>query len=113
MILSVFFGVWMALLNLNYYLSSGWFQFKLFFILLLLVYHFICQKIMYNLKMGIFKWKSNTLRIWNEVATLILVAVVFLVEMQDSLSWIKATLGFFGVAFGLMIGIKVYKKFRA
>jgi putative membrane protein len=80
--------------------------------MLLLVYHFVCQQIMGKLKQGVFKLKSNQLRMWNEVATLALVAIVFLVEMQNSISWIKGTLGFFGVAIGLMIGIKIYKRSR-
>lgn len=65
------------------------------------------------MRKGIFKWKSNGLRIWNEVATLALVAIVFLVEFQNNLDWLKATIGFFGVAIGLMIGIKIYKKLRS
>ena len=68
---------------------------------------------MNDLKKGVFKWKSNGLRMWNEVATLTLVAIVFLVELQNNLDWIKGTLGFFGVAIGLMIGIKIYKKSRS
>lgn len=112
MILTVFFGTWMILLNSEYYLHSSWFQIKLVFIALLLTYHFVCQKIMNDLKKGIFKWKSNGLRMWNEVATLALVSIIFIVEMQDSINWIKATLGFFGVAIGLMMGIKIYKKTR-
>ena len=67
---------------------------------------------MNDLKKGVFKWKSNGLRMWNEVATLALVAIVFLVELQNNLDWIKGTLGFFAVAIGLMIGIKIYKKSR-
>jgi len=82
------------------------------FVVLLLVYHFVCQKILFDVKKGIFNWKSNGLRIWNEVATLALVAIVFLVEMQGSLNWIKGTVGFFAVAIGLMIGIKIYKTLR-
>jgi len=112
MVLTIVFGTWMVLINPDYYLQAGWFQIKLAFIVLLLVYHFTCQKIMNDLKKGVFKWKSNGLRIWNEVATLALVAIVFLVELQDNLNWIKGTLGFFGVAIGLMIGIKIYKKSR-
>ena len=112
MVLTIVFGTWMVLINPDYYLQAGWFQIKLAFIVLLLVYHFMCQKIMNDLKKGVFKWKSNKLRIWNEVATLALVAIVFLVELQDNLNWIKGTLGFFGVAIGLMIGIKIYKKAR-
>ncbi len=112
MILSVLFGVWMILLNSEYYLSAGWFHIKLAFVIILLFYHFKCQLIIKQLKNGIFKWNSNQLRLWNELATLVLVAVVFLVELQNNLDWIKATLGFFGVALGLMIGIKIYKRFR-
>ena len=112
MVLTVVFGTWMILLNPNYYLSQGWMHLKLGFVVVLLVYHFLCQKIMNDLRNGQFNWKSNGLRIWNEVATLILVAVVFLVVMKDSLNWIKGTLGFFAVAIGLMMGIKLYKWLR-
>ena len=112
MVLTIVFGTWMVLINPDYYLQASWFHIKLTFIVLLLFYHFVCQKIMNDLKKGIFNWKSNGLRIWNEVATLALVAIVFLVELQDNLNWIKGTLGFFGVAIGLMIGIKIYKRLR-
>jgi len=111
MILTIIFGIWMLILN-PYLLKEPWMHIKLSFVGLLLVYHFVCQTKMKELKNNIFKWKSNKLRIWNEVATLVLVAIVFLVEMRNSLDWIKGTLGFFGVAIGLMIGIKVYKKIR-
>ena len=109
MILTVLFGTWMLIANPGL-LKMPWMHIKLAFVVLLLVYHFVCQKILFDLKKGIFKWKSNGLRIWNEVATLALVAIVFLVEMQGSLNWIKGTVGFFAVAIGLMIGIKIYKK---
>ncbi len=112
MVLTVVFGTWMILLNPNYYLSQGWMHLKLGFVVVLLVYHFLCQKVMNDLREGQFNWRSNGLRVWNEVATLILVAVVFLVVMKDSLNWIKGTVGFFAVAIGLMIGIKIYKRLR-
>lgn len=109
MILTVIFGTWLLIANPGL-LKMPWMHIKLAFVVLLLVYHFVCQKILFDVKKGIFKWKSNGLRIWNEVATLALVAIVFLVEMQGSLNWIKGTVGFFAVAIGLMIGIKIYKK---
>jgi len=112
MVLTLVFGTWMILLNAEYYLSQGWMHLKLAFVVVLLVYHFLCQKIMNDLLKGRFNWTSNGLRIWNEVATLILVAVVFLVVMKDSLNWIKGTVGFFAVAIGLMLGIKLYKRLR-
>jgi putative membrane protein len=111
MILTVVFGIWMLISN-PAYLQMPWMQIKLGFVLLLLFYHFVCQKIMKDLKNGSFNWKSNSLRIWNEVATLALVAIVFLVEMQGSMNWIKGTVGFFAVAISLMIAIKIYKRSR-
>ena len=111
MILTVLFGTWMLIVN-PALLKMPWMHIKLGFVVLLLVYHFVCQKIMNDLKIGIYNWKSNGLRMWNEVATLGLVAIVFLVEMQGGMNWIKGTVGFFAVAIGLMIGIKIYKLSR-
>ena len=90
-----------------------WMHLKLAFVGLLLIYHFVCQKIMFDIGKGKFKWKSNGLRLWNELATLCLVSIVFLVVMKDELNWIKGTIGFFAVAVALMIGIKIYKRIRS
>lgn len=111
MILTLVFGIWLIIGN-PAFLKMPWMHLKLGFVVLLLVYHFVCQTILFELKKGIFKWKSNGLRIWNEVATLALVAIIFLVEMQGTMNWIKGTIGFFIVAIALMIGIKTYKKIR-
>ena len=111
MVLTLVFGFWMLFAN-SALLKLPWMHLKLSFVALLLVYHFVCQKILFDMKKGIFNWKSNGLRIWNEVATLALVAIVFLVEMQGSFNWIKGTIGFFAVAVALMVAIKIYKRIR-
>ena len=113
MILTFIFGTWMVVLNHEYYISAPWMQLKFAFIGVLLIYHFICQKILFDLRKGVYKWKSNGLRLWNELATLCLVAIVFLVVLKDGLNWIKGTVGFFAVAIGLMVLIKLYKRFRS
>lgn len=112
MILTFIFGTWMIVLNWEYYLYVPWMQLKLGFVGVLLIYHFTCQKILFDLKKGLYKWKSGSLRLLNELATLCLVAIVFLVELQNGLDWIKGTVGFFAVAIGLMILIKIYKRVR-
>lgn len=115
MILTIVFGTSMLFYSsaqADYYLHSRWMQLKLLFVLLLLIYHFICHRIMNDLKNDRFKWRSSQLRLWNELATLFLVAIVFLVELQNSIHWIWGTLGFFGVGIALMIAVQVYKKFR-
>jgi putative membrane protein len=85
---------------------------KLGFVALLIVYHFISQKIYFDLKANTFFWSSGMLRIWNEVATLMLVIIVFIVVLKETMNWIYATIGFFSVALLLMFAIKMYKSFR-
>ncbi len=116
MILTFVFGIWMLYERWDYFFETPagrWMHIKLAFVALLLVYHFACQNIMFRLKKGKFRWKSNMLRLWNEVATLALVAIVFIVMLKDSMNWIKGTIVFFAVAIGLMILIKMYKRLRA
>jgi putative membrane protein len=102
----------MLALNPAYLLKAPWMHLKLGFVLLLLIYHFYSQKLLRNAEAGQLKWSSNQLRIWNEVATLLLVIIVFLVVLKNHLNWISGTLGFFGVGVALMLGIKLYKKLR-
>lgn len=48
----------------------------------------------------------------DEGATLLLFAIVFIVILKSTLSWIFGVLGLFGLAILLMIGIKAYKRYR-
>jgi putative membrane protein len=111
MILAVVFGTIMLIGNPDL-VKEPWMHIKLAFVALLLVYHFGSQSMMFKMKDGIFKHKSGKLRLWNELATLCLVAIAFLVTMRDSMNWLKGTIGFFGVAVALMIAIKIYKRTR-
>jgi len=111
MILTLVFGIWMLVLNPSL-LKLGWMHLKLGFIVLLLIYHASCQVIMFRLANGKHTLTSTKLRGWNEVATLFLVAIVFIVVLKSSLNWVYGTLGFFGVGLLLMAGIQVYKKWR-
>jgi putative membrane protein len=111
MVLSVLFGTLMLVVNPGF-LHLPWMHLKLSFVAVLLVYHFISQGIMNQLKQGKSKWTSGKLRIWNEVATLFLVAIVFLVELQTTLGWLGGIAGFFGTGIALMLGIRGYKRIR-
>lgn len=116
MVLTIMFGSWMIFFSpelTKYYLSQPWMQIKLGFVALLLVYHFICQHIMTQFRTGIFKWKSGHLRLWNELATLFLVAIVFLVVLKSTLNWITGTVVFFLIGIILMLAVKFYKRWRA
>lgn len=112
MVLTVVFGTLMLIAN-PAFLKMPWMHIKLAFVGVLLVYHFISQGLMNKLKRGDSKWSTGQLRLWNEVATLILVAIVFLVELQSTLGWLGGILGFFGTGIALMLGIRLYKKIRS
>ncbi|HVW96571.1 MAG TPA: protoporphyrinogen oxidase HemJ [Mucilaginibacter sp.] len=94
------------------WLQQAWLHIKLAFVAGLLVYHFICQKMMKQMAKGVFKWSSTRLRIWNEVATLLLFAIVFLAVLKNAVNWIYGFVGLVLLAVILMIAIKIYKRLR-
>lgn len=95
------------------YLEMPWMHVKLSFVLALYFYHFSCHKIYTQLQDNIIKYTSLKLRIWNEVATIILFSVVFLVVLKDAISWVWGVIGIILFSFLLMFGVKSYKKARA
>lgn len=109
-ILTLIFGFWL-LYVLNYW-QQPWMQLKLSFVIGLFIYHLICHKIYLQMKNNTFKYTSLKFRIWNEVATLFLFAIVFLVVLKNTLSWVWGTFGIIAVGILLMLGIKLYKKLR-
>jgi len=52
------------------------------------------------------------MRLWNEGATLILFAIVFLVILKNTLNGLFALIGFVLLAIFLMLGIHWYRKVR-
>tara|TARA_R110001583_G_scaffold12326_2_gene54843 strand:- start:22853 stop:23404 length:552 start_codon:yes stop_codon:yes gene_type:complete len=94
------------------WLQQSWMHIKLLFVALLFFYQGTCQ-VMYNqVKNNNLKYSSTFLRIWNEVATIILFACVFLVVLKNALGWVFGTIGIIGVSVLLMLGIKLYKNIR-
>lgn len=110
-ILTLIFGPLLLIIQPSW-LSMPFMHIKLGFVGLLVIYHIICHILYKKLQKGETKWSSNQLRLWNEVATLILVAVVFLVVLKNTLSWVWGTIGIFAFAILLMLAIKIYKRLR-
>ncbi|WP_026898867.1 CopD family protein [Daejeonella oryzae] len=111
MILSVSAGLGMIWLNPSL-LQANWMLVKLAFVTGLLGYHFICQRILNQLKANIFLWSSTQLRLWNEVATIFLVAIVFTVILKSSVEWIYGLAGLVLFAVIIMTAVKVVKRIR-
>ena len=111
-VLTLIFGVWMLYLYTGFNFIPGWLWVKLGFVLGLFLYHFSCQRIFRQQQMGMVRQTSTQLRIWNEVAPIFLFAIVFLVVVKNSLSFVWGIAGIvlFGVM--LMLAIRIYKKIR-
>ena len=108
-ILTLIFGPWMLIMLGSVPL---WLWIKLGFVLGLYVYFFFLHGIYKDLMKGIVKHTSTQLRVWNEVATIFLVSIVFLVVLKSFLSMVWALAGLVIFVIVLMLAIRTYKNIR-
>ncbi|WP_458628122.1 CopD family protein [Winogradskyella sp. PC D3.3] len=111
-ILATLFAVWLLILMPSW-LQQSWMHVKLLFVLLLFIYHFKTHMYFKQLQNDEVKVTSSFMRIWNEGATFILFAVVFLVILKSSINWIFGVLGIIVLGILLMLGFKLYKHIRS
>ncbi|MFD2908682.1 CopD family protein [Flavobacterium ardleyense] len=113
-VLASVFAFWMLFFTEigQVWLQQPWMHVKLAFVLLLYIYHLKCHQIFKNLQKNEVKQSSNFFRIWNEGATIILFAVVFLVILKNAINWIYGVVGIFVFSIVIMMGFKFYKKIR-
>jgi putative membrane protein len=93
-------------------LENPWMQIKLGFVILLYVYHAKTWSIHKQLQAGVITYTSKLMRLWNEGATLILFAVVFLAVTKSAVNWIWGVVGIIGLGVLLMLGIRLYRKIQ-
>lgn len=110
-VLASIFGFY--LLYITGYYTETWMWIKLSFIFALYFYQYICHRIFTQLQNNVCKYSTMQLRLWNEVATIILFAVVFLVVLKTTIGWIWGVAGILLFSVTLMMMVKLYKKIRA
>jgi protoporphyrinogen IX oxidase len=93
-------------------LYADYFQVKLFFVFLLYLYHLKCHQIFKQLQNNEVKYTSNFMRLWNEGATIILFAIIFLIILKNAFNWIFGVIGIFLFSIIIMLGFKFYKRIR-
>lgn len=94
------------------YYTSFWMMLKFGFVILLFLYHLLCHRIYKQLQNNEIRWTSMKLRLWNELATLFLVSIVFIVVLKDALGLLYGMVGLLAVTIVLLVAIKLYKKSR-
>jgi len=108
-ILTLIFGTWL------WYLFGSlptWLLVKLLFVLGLFFYHLSLHAIFKQQAKDLFKYSSQQLRLWNEIATLFLFTIVMIAVVKQMLSVVWAIAGIVAFAIVLLVAIKLYKKFR-
>jgi putative membrane protein len=108
-ILTLIFGPWMWIMMDA---LPTWLIIKLCFVVGLYFYHFSLHIIYRQQMKGVFRFSSQQLRVWNEIATIFLVAIVMLVVVKQNMSWAWGLLGLFLFVILLMSAIKIYKIVR-
>ena len=89
-----------------------WLFIKLFFVAGLYAYHLTLHVMIGQQLKGVFKYSSQQLRIWNEIATIFLVAIVMLAVVKQTLSFVWGLTGLVLFIILLMSAVKIYKMVR-
>lgn len=115
-VLTLVFGFWVLFESgyskLVFEPAGRWMLIKLIFVLFLYLYHFSLHRIYKQQIRGVFNYSSQQLRIWNEVATIFLVAITMLVVVKQNMSFVWGVGGLVLFVVLLMSGIKIYKLLR-
>lgn len=109
-ILATIFGYYMVY-RLNRW-NIPWMVLKMGMTTALWGYHLVNHMLYKRLQRNEISWTSGQLRMWNELAALFLVSIVFIVILKSSLNWIYGSIGFFAVGVLLMLVIRMYKRYR-
>ncbi len=110
MLITLIFGT--AMVVLNPAILTQWLLIKIALVFGLVLYHIYCRTLLIAFSKSENTPSNSILRLYNEVPTLLLVAIVLLAVMKNSLNAVTA----FGLLAGLMVilmlGIKIYKRMR-
>ena len=111
MIGTYLFGFWMAY-EIYGFSFPGWLLLKLAFVFGLTLYHLQCGIMFRRFQQDDIRQSSFKLRLWNEVTTLFLVTIVFIVVLKNEGNWWWGLVGL--ILFGLLMlmAINVYRKVR-
>ena len=113
-VLASIFAFWMLFFTDlgKSWLLMPWMHVKLGFVFALYLYHYKCHRIFKELQNDEVKYTTNYMRLWNEGATIILFAVVFLVILKNAVNWIYGVIGIMLFSILIMLGFKFYKRIR-
>ena len=110
-ILTYIFGFTLLYTMYGWHIPA-WLLIKLCFVFGLTLYQIQNQVLFSKLQKDKITWSSAQLRLWNELATVFLVAIVFIVTLQNTVSFLWGVIGILLFGFALWGAIVIYKKAR-
>ncbi len=110
-IATLILGFWFLSLSYGWNIPP-WMWLKLIFVSGLFIYHLLCGMIFRQLQQDKFNYSGTQLRIWNEVATVFLIAIIFIVVLKGQGNWLYGLAGLLTFSLILLIAIRIYKKIR-
>ena len=81
-IATVVLGIWLISLNFEYYMSSRWMHWKLMAVALIIVYHWLCWRLMIQFRNDQNTHSHKFYRLFNEVPVFPLLAIVILAVVK-------------------------------
>lgn len=100
------------IVNRPEWLQQGFMHIKLTLVFFLYLYHFSLHYLFNQLRKGVVRYSSQKLRLWNEVATLFLISIVFIIVLKSALSMVWGLVGLLIVTLLILGGMAIYKRYR-
>jgi protoporphyrinogen IX oxidase len=94
------------------WLRHSFMHVKLTLVFLLYCYHFSLQHVFNRLRKETARYSTQQMRLWNEVATLLLISIVFIIVLKNALSMFWGITGLLGVTALILTGMAAYKNYR-
>ena len=94
------------------WLQHGFMHVKLVLVFFLYLYHFSLHYLFNQLRQGDKRYTSNQMRMWNEVATLFLISIVFIIVLKNALSMVWGLAGLLAITGLILAGMSIYKSYR-
>lgn len=100
------------IINQPAWLQQGFMHIKLTLVFFLYLYHWSLHVLFKQLQRDEVRYSSQKMRFWNEIATLFLISIVFIIVLKSALSMVWGLVGLLVVTFLITMGIRMYKKYR-
>lgn len=101
-------GWWAVMVQGN----ALWLAIKIAWVAVLYAYHLYLHYMFRKIRAGEYRWSSQRLRIWNEGATVLLIAIVMLATVKTGISMLWGMSGLVVLVGVLLVAINIYKRRR-